>query len=469
LKVNITFGPPGTGKTTAMLERIDEHLRAGIPPGRIAFVSYTRRAVHEARDRAAARFAIDPKEFHWFRTIHSTAYRAMNIQRGEMMGAEDYATVGGMLGIKFGSRRNSADGLVVSDDTGDYMLQLINLARARCIDLRDVWCETDKELDWFRLRQVESTLQQYRADMCKYDFDDLLQLAANERPVLPVQAVIIDEAQDLSNAQWNVAKCVFRGAEHIDIAGDDDQAIYTWSGANVHRFLSIKGTERVLPISYRLPSAIYMLAKQVLQRIAQRHMKQWQPRDERGIVTYLNDEEQVDLRSGEWLLLARNGYMLESYKALCEEQGVAYIINGTSSVKDADVQAIVLWGRKQKGTPLKPEDEAHLQRYTKRTDYDTAWHDALTRIPLTRREYYLSILRQDARLQDKPRITISTIHGAKGGEADNVVLMTDMSARSYEALERYPDNEHRVFYVGATRARRHLYVVQPKTTRGYSL
>ena len=27
---------------------------------------------------------------------------------------------------------------------------------------------------------------------------------------------------------------------------------------------------------------------------------------------------------------------------------------------------------------------------------------------------------------DKPRITISTIHQSKGGEADNVVLITDM-------------------------------------------
>jgi DNA helicase-2/ATP-dependent DNA helicase PcrA len=67
-----------------------------------------------------------------------------------------------------------------------------------------------------------------------------------------------------------------------------------------------------------------------------------------------------------------------------------------------------------------------------------------------------SILRQ-------PRITLSTIHGVKGGECDNVVLITDVSYKVYEELQQRPDDELRVFYVAVTRAKENLYIVEPRT------
>ena len=48
-----TFGPPGTGKTTSMLDRVDRALASGIPPSEIAFLAFTRKAASEARERAA--------------------------------------------------------------------------------------------------------------------------------------------------------------------------------------------------------------------------------------------------------------------------------------------------------------------------------------------------------------------------------------------------------------------------------
>lgn len=68
-----------------------------------------------------------------------------------------------------------------------------------------------------------------------------------------------------------------------------------------------------------------------------------------------------------------------------------------------------------------------------------------------------------------PRIRLSTIHGSKGGEADEVVLLTDMAPRTHrEALER-PDDEARVWYVAATRARQTLTAVPPRTERHFTL
>ena len=50
------FGPPGTGKTTTLLNKVDELLAGGMSPTDIGYFSFTRKAAHEARDRAVARF-----------------------------------------------------------------------------------------------------------------------------------------------------------------------------------------------------------------------------------------------------------------------------------------------------------------------------------------------------------------------------------------------------------------------------
>jgi DNA helicase-2/ATP-dependent DNA helicase PcrA len=58
-----------------------------------------------------------------------------------------------------------------------------------------------------------------------------------------------------------------------------------------------------------------------------------------------------------------------------------------------------------------------------------------------------------------PKIRLSTIHAAKGAEADEVVLLTEMSNRTREIYEKEPDLERRVFYVGITRAKDTLTIV----------
>ena len=73
-------------------------------------------------------------------------------------------------------------------------------------------------------------------------------------------------------------------------------------------------------------------------------------------------------------------------------------------------------------------------------------------------------------LNKSPRITLSTIHGVKGGEQDNVVLLTDLSNNTQRNYEKNPDDENRLFYVGATRAKDHLHIIRPKDIyKGYKI
>jgi superfamily I DNA/RNA helicase len=76
-----------------------------------------------------------------------------------------------------------------------------------------------------------------------------------------------------------------------------------------------------------------------------------------------------------------------------------------------------------------------------------------------------------AALEAEPRVTVGTIHSVKGGEADVVYLMPDVSPKWMEqwylgGVQR--DDVLRLFYVGMTRCREEL-VVLGGARRGLSI
>ena len=70
-------------------------------------------------------------------------------------------------------------------------------------------------------------------------------------------------------------------------------------------------------------------------------------------------------------------------------------------------------------------------------------------------------------LTDKPRIKISTIHKAKGGEADNVAVLLDSSKLCVESEDQ--DSEVRTFYVGITRAKKTLHLIESTSQYGFAI
>ena len=128
----------------------------------------------------------------------------------------------------------------------------------------------------------------------------------------------------------------------------------------------------------------------------------------------------------------------------------------------------------KKLTGVEDTDElslAHLQlQHGLAADANMIWSEAMDRIPDKDRAYITALLRRGEKFNGTPRITVSTIHGSKGGEADNVILFTDLSAAADEQLKNNPDDIHRVFYVGVTRTRQNLFVVEPEDAqRSYPL
>ena len=458
--MKIIIGPPGTGKTTTLLDILDSELDR-VDPDKIAFVSFTRKGAYEARDRAIDKFNFLPQDFAYFRTLHSIAYRYT--VPNHILNKTHYRELGKLLGLRFTGYHDSEE-LPGTVDSGDRLLFLDGFARNTCQELHAVWHSHGEDLDWFWLKHVRSTFKEYKKIKGLVDFTDLIEEFIKRNRALPVEVAIVDEAQDLSTLQWQMVNVAFRYAKRIYIAGDDDQAIYKWSGADVKHFLNLDGQLQFLKKSHRLPKSIFKLSQKIAAKIRNRHSKTFTPRGKEGSVTFHNHLDSVQLDDSSWLLLARNRYMLKEYEEMARYHNCIYSTRQGSSVDAEHVEMIEAHIRLRKGKHVESEKKKRLSEYCRNNKIDLAlpWYEALIRIPYLQRKYYQMI-----DINKEPNIHIDSIHGVKGGEADNVVLMTDMSFKTYQSYLKNEDDEHRVFYVGATRARKNLHIIMPQTEKGY--
>ena len=75
------------------------------------------------------------------------------------------------------------------------------------------------------------------------------------------------------------------------------------------------------------------------------------------------------------------------------------------------------------------------------------------------KDYIQELVASGEDLGKPARIKLSTIHAVKGEEAENVILFTDLERIIYNAAQVNKDTEHRLFFVGVTRAKENLYIM----------
>ncbi len=95
----------------------------------------------------------------------------------------------------------------------------------------------------------------------------ITQFVSNKDKCPQFDVVFIDEAQDLSPIQWKMFDILNDKSKDIFIAGDDDQAIFAWAGADVNRFIDQPAIEEVLQQSERIPQAVQEVSNIILDRI----------------------------------------------------------------------------------------------------------------------------------------------------------------------------------------------------------
>jgi len=504
-KKTTIFGPPGTGKTHTLLSIVEKHLDEGYRPEEIGYFAYTKKAANEAIDRATSKFEYEEKDFEWFRTLHSMAFKQLNLTTKSVMKDRDYKVLGKTLQIKEFLNAN-----IQIEDNGQSMqknpfMRIIELARNNMVNIDTQWRRSQGHVEggFEELERIYGTYIKYKQEHELYDFNDMLLELVNEGVVPSLPVIIIDEAQDLSMLQWYAVILLAKSTKHIYIAGDDDQAIFKWAGAIPEMLMRTPGNKKVLNQSFRIPKRVYDVAESVANKIKVRVKKEWSPTSKTGDVSHYSSIEYVPFnKDGEYYVLARTKYVLQKVEEYFKREGIIYNrFNKNKSISEKVCYAINCWNKLVNGDTISLGGAKNMYKYIPgdgpikrgfktwdkaleddivvsyndlvnnhglRIPKDLAWNDVLT---LINEDIILYIRKCERRGQDInaiPKIKILTIHGSKGGEADNVVLLSELSRKSHTSLLKNGDDERRVFYTGITRTKRNLFLVRSSNDYEYS-
>ena len=496
----IVLGPPGTGKTTTLLNKVDDYLKQ-TDPDKIGYFAFTQKAAHEARDRAMKQFNLEEDDLPYFRTLHSLAFRKLGLKKDQVMQKRHYKDLGSKLGFPVGYAvyQEDHDGTGCTFGSDSEYLRIIQLAQLKNITIEQQYDlkEHVQDLSFSNLRIISNELKRYKKEYSLIDYNDMI-LDFTKSDLSPkFDVVFIDEAQDLSLMQWEMARSIWKKTEDSFIAGDDDQAIYKWAGADVDSFIALKGQYLPLTQSYRIPAKVHGLAMGIINRIRNRIGKTWQPKVNEGTLQRHFDVDSIDMTKGDWLVLSRTRHMLTDIGESLYRQGLYYKNKYKRTNEQGLHEAATAWEYLRQGQLITYKQVESISKYmgpkhwhakkikgmAKESFYGidqlvkdyglqvkTVWYEAFDEAGQTEVDYLRKMRKNGEKLNEKPRIELSTIHGAKGGEATNVVLLTNLTENTMRSYERNPDDENRLFYVGATRTKENLHIIEPKKyEKGYIL
>lgn len=271
------FGPPGTGKTTSLTAGLQKAV-SDFGASKVMACSLTRTAAAELAGRDTG---LPEKNIG---TLHSFCYRAIG---GGTKVAETLLDEFGK-DCKLKVRQVDIDDLApdelaepVRGGAGTEQLQRLNLCRVKMLD-RAAWPRLVQEfaIKWQAWKDANGLI----------DFTDMLEIGLNDMETAPGEPAVIvgDEAQDFSRLSMAVLRKWGRSTVKFVMAGDDDQAIFRFAGADSANFLADDlppERVKVLAQSYRVPRAIHAMAERWIRKVTKRQAKEYRPREAEGTVT----------------------------------------------------------------------------------------------------------------------------------------------------------------------------------------
>ena len=553
------FGGPGSGKTTALLDRVEEILdRDGVSVRDVLVVSYTRAAAAEVRERLAERLDRSPRSLQGnVCTMHAKAYELLDLSRGDVVGEDEKQAFCEEYGIEYEDEYGGAGRRTARSTTiGNKIIatsQWLQRTRRDVADWYDVpfqwnvdevrlppeedpkslegnkytptWPSDDDRID---VPEVIRAWRAYKGEEGIVGFADMLERVKGRSLVPHVDYLVIDEFQDITALQHDAYEEWRPHMERVLLAGDDDQVVYAWQGADPNLLLDADPDEDVvLPNSYRLPSRILNVVNREVRHIDTRQEKDLNPRKEGGTVEAIESPSVLDLvrnvtstvdeDDGDVMVLFRARYQmfefideflprgipfsvmtdqrmwtdrLADYVHAVEKLDADEPVTGLEARRLADMLKASAFGTNDRDDRIDGAEEAAETDDLARTSIPadeirdlvpflpdrSAAGDMLRKVTSFQRKSVSAYFTGDYAGMDPSRVRVGTIHSAKGREADHVFLATDLTEKVIEQMAAtvddagfdaaagsvpvLTDNERRVFYVGMSRARERLVVLE---------
>jgi superfamily I DNA/RNA helicase len=453
----VLFGPPGTGKTRSVIEAVGRHLDGH--PGRYALLcSHTRAAAQTAVERWGKKTGrMD------IQTLHSFCFKQLKLSRAQTVDETKLAFFMDQFGMD-----------LEEGGEGKQYLEIVSFAGSIGITVQESYEKSSRPGTYAHFQSFWATYQKWKLEFGYVDFNDMLHRYVQRPPAATGHTLLaIDEAQDLTPLHWQVVYKFMEGNPkcRVFVAGDDDQCIYSYTGANPHgasefaeRFSA--GT-RVLDQSYRVPRRVFDLSQTIIHRVGRRVDKNYLPRPEDGGV--FDSPRGFEEFGQSWdpngtddiLVLYSDRYVRkEIVETLLHDLAIPYVaLSGFPSPYQTKAGAALRLAHTQ--TVFDADDEKTLRRGASEKGQDIFNRIGPETFAARIRGGDVSLLSIHWSVEDyvtrcdwraNPRVRISTIHGAKGMEAAQVHLITGQSQAAVAHSFTDPDAAHRLFYVAVTRA-----------------
>ncbi|WP_425569599.1 ATP-dependent helicase [Pseudonocardia yuanmonensis] len=312
------IGGPGTGKTTVLLESVARRVPAGVDPGRILFLVGSRRAAADLRERIVRRIHPDDPAVTAIRantsremlvrTVHSYAFGIMRLHAARagdppprlLAGAEQDAVVRDLLAGEIANWNGSVPGsgwperlrpalgipafaaelrelLLRAEERGLGPEELLALGERHGVpewEAAGRFFRTYEQVILLRgaaggaaphaTAPALDSAELVAAALDALAFDPDLLHAERER----VRHLLVDDAQDLDPQQLELVRVLARTATSTLIAGDPDQAVLGFRGADPDGLRAVDAPTAVLTVDHRQRDAVRAAGARLASRLA---------------------------------------------------------------------------------------------------------------------------------------------------------------------------------------------------------
>ena len=296
---------PGSGKTRTMMERIGILVTEyGIPPEHILGLTFTKNAASEMRSRLVPVLG-DLSSRVRLSTIHSFCLHLLKVE------GKVFDILSGKEQLVF--IKNVMKRLRVKDLTVGTVLREISLAKNNIIDPEEFKALFEGDKTMTQIADIYQAYDEAKVNKMLLDFDDLLLetyylLRENqdirEKYQGSFQSILVDEFQDTNPVQFELLRLLIREDTEHDpssfwVAGDDHQAIYSFTGASVGNIINFQSMfpgsrQFILDLNYRsTPQILHACQNLIRHNVKQIHkdLKTDNPDGENVIVLEASNEE----------------------------------------------------------------------------------------------------------------------------------------------------------------------------------